>query len=152
MFKKSLAVITALATLAVAVPALAETTGSTGIPPTTVTAESVTTKIACVGAAVAAREATLDTAMTTFNGAQNAAYAARAAALQQAYTQTTLAAVKTAVKAAWSAFRTTMSTARHGWQTARVGAWAAYRTTAVACKAPAGTGDGSNSSSEASGN
>jgi hypothetical protein len=45
-----------------------------------------------------------------------------------------------------------MSTARHGWQTARVGAWAAYRTTAVACKAPAGTGDGSNSSSEASGN
>ena len=90
--------------------------------------------------------------MTTFTAAQNAAYSARATALQQAYTLTTLKAVRAAVKTAWSTFSASEKTARKAWQTARNSAWATYRTAAVACNAPAGTGDGVDSGLEASGN
>jgi hypothetical protein len=56
------------------------------------------------------------------------------------------------VKTAWSTFNSAMKSAQKVWMAARNSAWATYRTAAVACKAPAGTGDGANSGSEASGN
>jgi len=133
-------------------PAFAQTTNSVAGTVAPMTTSSVTTKIACVGTAVNARETAIDAAMTTFTAADNAAYNARATALQQAYALTTLSAVKAAVKTAWSTFSKSEKTARSAWQTARNSAWATYRTTAVACKAPAGTGDGVDSGLEASGN
>ena len=127
--------------------AFAQTPGSA-----TTTPPSATAKIACVGAAVNAREAAIDSAMTTYTGALNAAYGARAAALKTAYTLTTLKDVRAAVKVAWSDFSKAMRSAQGAWKTSRMGAWTAYRQAAVACKAPSGTGDGANSVSEASGN
>lgn len=124
-----------------AATAFAQTTTT---PPTT----DVTTKITCVGAAVNTRETALDTAMTSYTGSINSAYAARAAALKQAYTQTSLIAVKNAVKTAWSDFNKSVKSSRKTWVTAKNSAWSQYRTAAVACKAPAGTGDGANSGLE----
>lgn len=145
MNKKLIAISVAAAGILAIVPMVfAQTTATTST--------SVTTKIACVGAAVATREASIDTAMTTFTAATNAAYSARATALQQAYANTTLSTVKAAVKTAWSTFSASEKSARKTWQTARNTAWATYRTTAVACKAPAGTGDGVDSGLEVSGN
>jgi hypothetical protein len=63
-----------------------------------------------------------------------------------------LSTVKAAVKTAWSVFSASEKSARKTWQSTRNGAWATYRTAAVACKAPAGTGDGTKSVLEASGN
>jgi hypothetical protein len=60
--------------------------------------------------------------------------------------------VKAAVKTAWTAFTTSMKSARKAWQTARNNAWTTYRTAAVKCKAPTGVGDGAYSSLEATGN
>ena len=90
--------------------------------------------------------------MTTFTTASNAAYSARAVALGQAYAGTTLKAVSAAVKTAWSTFTSSEKSARSAWQTDRNAAWTAYRTAAVACKAPLGTGDGTHSASDVSGN
>ncbi|MDP1689655.1 MAG: IPT/TIG domain-containing protein [bacterium] len=108
-------------------------------------------KITCVGIAINTREVALDSAMTTYGTAVNAAYAARKTALQTAYTLTAVKEVGAAVKTAWSTFNTSMRNAKRAWQTARNAAWTAYRGPAVACNAPAGTGDGINSGFEASG-
>ena len=145
MLKNTLAFSTALIMLAITVPAFAQTSTST-------MASSVAAKIACVGTAVNAREQSIDAAITAFTGATNAAYAARATALQQAYTNTTLKTANQAVKVAWSAFNASVRSARKAWQTARSTAWSVYGKAATACKAPVGTGDGSNSTSEVSGN
>jgi hypothetical protein len=56
------------------------------------------------------------------------------------------------VKTAWSTFSASEKSARKAWQASRNTAWTTYRTAAVACKAPAGTGDGANSSLEVAGN
>ena len=139
MFKKSVIGLASLGLIAAfAAPAFAQS----ATPPT----------IACVGTAVNTRETAIDKAMTAFTGAMNAAYAARATALQSAYGLTTASTAKAAVKTAWSTFNASAKTARKAWLASRNAAWAAYRTTAVACKAPAGVGDGANSGSEASGN
>ncbi len=132
--------------LAVAAPSFAQTGAATS------TAVTTASKISCVGAAVHTREQSLDAAMTTFTNAESAAYSARAAALQTAYSQSTLTAVKAGVKTAWSTFSASIKSARKAWQTARNNAWTTYRTAAVACKAPAGTGDGVNTGSDVSGN
>ena len=115
--------------------------------------ENIQAEIACIGAAVATREAAIDSAITTHAASVNSAYSARTSALATAYsTQTTTATVKSAVKVAWSTFSSTsLKTARKTWQTARNAAWAQYRITGTACKAPSGTGDGSYSGNEMSG-
>jgi hypothetical protein len=136
--------------LAVSTMAFAETTGVTVTPATT--SADMTTKIQCVGKAVADRESAIDSAMTTFTGATNAAYSARATALQSAYSQTTAVAVRAAVKTAWNAFTSSMKTARKAWQTARMSAWSTFRTAAKVCKAPGSVSDSGHSVSEASGN
>jgi uncharacterized protein YxeA len=132
---------------AVALTAFAQATTT----PTT-SAANVAVKIACVGGAVNTREQAIDTAMTTHTSAVNAAYTARATALQQAYSLTTLKDVRAGVKTAWSTFNTAIKAAKKDWNTSRNAAWSAYRKTAIACKAPANTGDGVNSVSEVSGN
>ena len=155
MNKNILASSIALGIIALSVaPAFAQTSMGAGahmMKTGTSTSASITTKIACIGAAVNAREVAIDSAVTAFTSADNAAYAARATALGQAYTQTTLSAVKTGVKAAWATFSSSEKTARTAWKTARDAAWSQYHTAAMACKAPTGTGDSMNSTSEASG-
>ncbi len=149
MFKKTIAISATLLTLSIAIPVLAKTDAGTA---STTTSALVTAKISCVGAAVSVRETSLITGIGAYTKATSDAYSARASALQGAYGQTTLAAVKTAVKSVWSTFNSSMKTARKDWQTARNAAWAKYRTSVAACKAPTGTGDGTNSASETSGN
>ena len=109
---------------------------------------NIVAKITCVGGAVNTREQAIDAAMTTHTNAVNAAYSARATALQQAYSFTTLKEVRAGVKTAWSTFNTAIKAAKKDWNTSKNSAWSQYRKTAVACKAPANTGDGVNSSSE----
>lgn len=151
MLKKTIITLASIGLLAgAALPAFAQTSSTT--PVTTGSSTAATSKIMCVGNAVNARETSIDAAMTTYTASLNTAYSTRAAALKQAYTLTTTAAVKAAVKTAWSTFSTSAKSARMTWQTSRNTAWATYRTAAVACKAPAGTGDGVDSGLEASGN
>jgi hypothetical protein len=146
-------IITALsvALLSVGAMAFADNTTLGTVTPNTTSAD-MTTKIQCVGTAVAARETALDTAMTAYTGSANSAYSARATALVSAYQQTTAVAVKAAVRTAWTAFTSSMKTARKTWQTARMSAWSTFRTAAKACKAPSSVSDSGNSGSEASGN
>lgn len=126
----------------------AEPTEGAGTVTTHNTLTPVAAKTACVGAAVNTREKALSTAAATFGQSLTSMYSARAVALQAAYSQSTPSAVRTAVKAAWATFNTSAKTARTAWSSSRKSAWTAYRTAAVACKAPEGTGDGSNSVSE----
>lgn len=144
---KKIIIATASLTLAAAfaLTAFAEATTTPASP------ADIATKITCVGAAVATREQAIDTAMTSYTASTNSAYSARATALGQAYSQTTLMTVRSAVKKAWSDFTMTMKTARKTWQSTRMSAWSQYKTSTAVCKAPAGTGDGANSSSEVTG-
>ncbi len=144
MFKKEIVstIASAVIIMSVAMPAFAATTTST---------VSTASKIACVGAAVQAREQAIDSAINTYTQAIDAAYAARAVALGQAYSKTVANDVKTATKNAWTVFNSSMKSGRKAWQTARDKAWSSYRTSATACKAPSGVGDGANSGSEVSG-
>ena len=147
--KKQIIIATISIGLLLGTMALAETTGT--VTPNTTTAD-MTAKIQCVGAAVDTRESAIDSAMTTFNASTNLAYSARATALHQAYALTTAVSVRAAVKVAWTAFKTSMQTARKTWQSAKMSAWSTFKTAAKACRAPAGVSDSANSSSESTGN
>jgi hypothetical protein len=109
------------------------------------------TQIACIGAAVNARETAVDAAMAAYTASVNSAYSARATALQSAYQLTTLTTVQAADKAAWTSFNTSVKTARSTWLVARNTAWATYVKVGTACKAVSGTGDGIYSEYELSG-
>jgi hypothetical protein len=126
----------------------ATTTGSSTVKTAASSSVEVAAKITCVGNVVNTREKAIDAAVATYTQAVNSAYSARATALQQAYAQTTLTAVKNSKNATWSDFNKAIKSARSAWVSAKNSAWSQYRTTAVACKAPDGTGDGTNSSYE----
>ncbi len=139
--KKIIGILTILASLTLALPALAQTT-STVLPSTTLT---------CIAAAVAARESALDTAYSTFSQSIQAAYSARASALAQAWTITNTKQRNAAIRAAWSAFNTAKRTANKTWITSRNSAWAQFRASVKTCKAPLSSTDSANSNSEVSG-
>jgi hypothetical protein len=105
-------------------------------------------KIACVGTAVNTREASLDQAIATHTKAVSDAYGVRALALKDAYTATTSKQLNANVKAAWKAFDTSMKDAQKSWKSSKDTAWATYKTAAIACKAPAGTGDAMHATDE----
>ncbi len=138
----------AVATLAFAVPAFAQTTTSAV---SSKTPAGWSTKVACIGRAVIIRESALGSAMTTLTSVENGAYAARSTALSNSYALTTPSAVNAGVKAAWSTFTTTLKNAHSQWTTARTSAWSAFKTSAAACKAPAGLSDSTHSASDVSG-
>lgn len=113
---------------------------------------NMSAKIACIGAAVNTRGRALGTAMTAYTQSINSAYSTRETALQQAYAQaTTLIEIKAAIKKVWSDFNLEKITAKTTWISAKKVAYSQYVTAALACKAPSGTGDGSNVSSELKG-
>ncbi len=135
MIKKVLAISFAVSMLSFALPALAAN-GST----------------ACVGTAVSTREAAIGTAVTAFNQSVSSAYSTRAAALATAYGKNLgNGTLRTDIKAAWTAFTTSMTSARTAWRTSRNTAWSNFRTAVKACKATSVPTDSGNSGLEASG-
>ena len=89
--------------------------------------------IACVAAAVDAREAALDTGVGTFASDINAAYTARKSALATAYAQTDPGAIRTSVKTAWKTFAAALRLAGKNWKTVQRGAWEQFKTAVKAC-------------------
>jgi hypothetical protein len=149
MVKKIIAFSALAFTLAVAVPALAET--NTAVNTTSTASVPMSQVISCVGSAVATREAALGAGITTNASAASAAYTARASALASAYTATTSKELRMALNTAWSAFNTSMKSARKDWMKTRNGAWSAFRTAARACKATSLVTDSAHASAESSG-
>ena len=107
--------------------------------------------IACVAAAVAAREAELSGGAKTHGDAVAGAYTARATALADAYAASSTPSIRQGVKTAWDAFKASVQTARKSWQAMTVKAWADFRNAIKNCKAPSEVMDTANASSEPKG-
>lgn len=120
--------------------------------PASTTRHVSATDIACVGAAVAAREAALSSAMQTHGGAVLAAYTSRASALASAYGASDPKTVRTGVRKAWDDFGKAMKTAKKEWQSAREKAWSGFKAAVKQC-GPANEqiADTGNASSESRG-
>lgn len=104
--------------------------------------------VACVQAAISARELALSSAATTQSQAVIAAYAARASALSAAYTGTDPKVIKKNVKSAWEAFSTATKNAKKTWQRGRENTWNTFRTAVKACKGGESVSDSTNASVE----
>ena len=105
--------------------------------------------IACVAAAVAAREAALATAVSANAQALTSAYSARASALATAYTQTEKEAIKKSVKSSWANFGAALRLAQRGWKNAQKTAWTQFKAAIKACgPAASSVADTSNASAD----
>ena len=104
--------------------------------------------IACVGAAVAVREASLSSAVATMTASIEANYAARKAALAHAYALSTDREVKVALKTAWSAFKSDQRVTQRTWKSSRDSAWKTFRSSLTSCKASGDVSDHGNSGAE----
>jgi len=108
--------------------------------------------LACVAAAVAAREAALSAGAKTHGDTLAGAYATRATALADAYTLTGgKSAIRDAVKKAWESFKASMQTTRKNWQTTRDQTWTQFRSGVKNCKASTEVLDTANAASEPKG-
>lgn len=112
---------------------------------TTMNAES----IACVGKAVATREASISAAYATRSASVEAAYATRANELAGAYSNDTVDEVKAGVKVSWADFKKSVKNAKSKWKGDQSAAWTVFRSAVKACKAPSGVSDSANASAEA---
>ncbi|MSU73635.1 hypothetical protein EXS56_00660 [Candidatus Kaiserbacteria bacterium] len=105
--------------------------------------------IACVAAAVAAREAALGTAASTNAQALTSAYSTRASALASAYSQTGNETIKKAVKSSWANFGAALRLAQKSWKSAQKTAWTNFKTALKSCgPAAAAVADTSNASAD----
>ena len=93
-----------------------------------------TVDIACVQKVVAAREASLGSAWTTFAASMSTAYSTRASALNTAWGMADATARKAAQKAAWAKFATDTSAARKALKAGREAAWKKAKTDVKACR------------------
>ena len=108
--------------------------------------------LACVAAAVAAREAALSAGVKTHGEAVAGAYGERATTLADAYALTGgNSAIRDAVKRAWESFNAAIRTTRKRWQEARDKAWKQFRTAIKSCKISTEVLDTANASSEPKG-
>ena len=89
--------------------------------------------VACIAAAVAAREAALGIAAGANAEALTSAYSARASALASAYSQTGNEAIKKSVKSSWANFGAALRLAQRGWKNAQKTAWTQFKTVIKAC-------------------
>lgn len=135
-----------VALLLVTVPVFAEDTTTATAP-----AATVSSKITCVGVAVAVREAALGVAVSAHFDAVKAAYATRVNELAGAYSNTTTATLKVGIKTAWADFSKSTKAAATTWRTSRNAAWSAFRTAAKACKANSSVTDSAHAGLELSG-
>lgn len=105
--------------------------------------------IACIAAAVAAREAALGTAASANAQALTSAYSARASALASAYSQTGNDAIKKSVKSSWANFGAALRLAQKSWKGAQKMAWTQFKTAIKACgPAASSVADTSNASAD----
>jgi hypothetical protein len=119
--------------------------------PMHMTSTTVSADISCVAAAVATREATLDTAINAETGTISAAYSTRASTLASAYAQTGNDSIRASVKTAWAAFATSVASAHKDWKTAQQGAWTQFRTAVKSCGGnAAAVSDAANATIDAS--
>jgi hypothetical protein len=106
--------------------------------------------LSCVAAAVAAREASLQGAITANTGTVTSAYSARASALASAYAQSDNDSIRKAVKTAWGDFRAALQLAHQNWKTAQQGAWSQFKIALKACgTGAASVSDSANASADA---
>ena len=89
--------------------------------------------IACIAAAIAAREAALGSAVSTNTQALTSAYSERAKGLASAYAQTGNDAIRKVVKDAWAKFRASLRVAQKSWKTSQQDAWTQFKTAIKAC-------------------
>lgn len=110
--------------------------------------KSANVDIACIGTAVASRENSLTTSLTTLQSSITTAYTARSSALATAYTKTEKSEVRAGVKSAWSTFKKDVKSARASWKQAQKSAWSTFKTSTKNCKASKEVGDAANASAE----
>ncbi len=131
MDKKIFLVTLLAASSLIASPVFAQTGTSTPTHPLVKTVD-----LSCVQTAVDAREDALDTAFTTFTGAESAALSARKSALHDAWGIAAAKDRRAARNKAWSAFKTANRAAFSALRTARAQAWSAFGTASAACHSP----------------
>lgn len=104
--------------------------------------------IACVKAAVAARENSLSSAASTQSQAVAAAYTTRAAALDAAYSASDPKTVKQNSKKAWDEFSKIVKGAKQTWQRSKENSWKTFKDAVKACKGSENITDASGISME----
>lgn len=120
-----------------------------GTARTTTTHQSV--DLACVSKAVAARETSLASGMSTFTGSINSAYSTRSSAMQSAFSNSTPDAIRTASKTAWTNFMASTKSAHDKWHAVQQSAWTAFASAVKACGGSASTvSDVTNATADAS--
>ena len=108
-------------------------TNKDGFRNATSTSALSATAIACVSTAVTTREQALGTGVTSYTSSVSSAYATRASALSSAYTGASADIIRPAVKSAWTAFSSSVSTAKKAWKTAQQSAWKDFKTAVALC-------------------
>lgn len=126
--KKFLAATAVLLSTALAAPAFAQTT----VNQSATVASSA--DLACMSAAVEARENAVLSARTSYNAGILAAITARKVSLQAAYTIANNNDRRVAIKAALNAYATAHATARATFKTGIKAAWSAYATARINCR------------------
>ena len=119
----------------VALPAFAETTGTT-TPLTKHENPKPVADYSCVQTAVDVREGAIISAFTSFTTAESAALTVRKSALHDAWGMTVAKDRNAALNKAWSDFRTANRTAFKTLRTANKDAWSAFKTSSKACHVP----------------
>ncbi|QQR65064.1 hypothetical protein IPH92_00580 [Candidatus Kaiserbacteria bacterium] len=110
-----------------------------GVPGTT-----TNNSVSCLKATVKTREATLKTAVTTYNTSILKAYTERGEGLEDAYSQENSKNIKSSVKEVWGAFKKDIKDARTAWKNAKKGAWAEFKTDRKECRTERGVDDSAN--------
>lgn len=117
------------------------------------TTASGSVDLACVAAAVAARERSLSTGVGTYTQSVSSAYSTRASALASAYAGSDLATIRAAVKTSWQNFGAALKLAQKSWRTAQQAAWTQFKIATKSCGAGAASvADSTNATAELTGN
>ena len=125
--KKTLALLSILAFVLVAIPHADARVTATSINKDGAAAT-------CIKAAVATREASLGTGITAYGTAVSTAYTTRATALAAAYEKSTAKEIDAAIKDAWKTFKTDLKTARADWKKTSKSAWTTYKSDRKKCR------------------
>jgi hypothetical protein len=97
------------------------------------------TNTSCIATAVAAREASIDSAIETYASTITQIYAIRASDLATAYAKTDNASIKAGVKVAWTSFNTSAKKMRTELKSARESAGKTFQAAVKACGTTPGT-------------
>ena len=132
-FKSFLSVILCFA---IVLPVFAQTSAPTGstAPKTTVAMTAKKTiNVACISAAIDARDNAIISAVSAHASAQTSAVSARKTALKAAWAMTDQKARMSALRDAWKAFSAASQAARKAFRTAQNAAWKQFNTNRKSC-------------------